>query len=211
MSCPLCQKRKGKRACPGKGELVCAHCCGTKRLVLVACPGDCAYLTGAHAPAWEGRETEKRRDGRRLAPYVEGLSAGATQVFAITLAALAAIRKGRPETTDATLAEALSALRKTVETRLRGILYEHPPQDLRAMDLLQNLRSLFEPKDEAGRDLSPADEDLLAALTALESCVREVRSEGLQPTAFLDIAVRLVGQPPAHRTEPPPRLIVEPY
>ena len=208
MSCPLCQKRKGKRACPGKGELVCAHCCGTKRLVLVACPPDCTYLTGAHAAAWEGRETEKRRDGRRLAPYLEGLSAGATRVFVIALAGLAVIRKQRPEATDATLLAALAALRKTVETRIRGILYEHPPEDLQAMDLLQDLRSLFEPQDEDGRAASPADEDLLAALTALESCLEEVRSEGLQPTAFLDIAVRLMGQPPTHKTGPSHRLIV---
>lgn len=208
MSCPLCQKRKGKRACPGKGELLCAHCCGSKRLVLVACPPDCAYLTGAHASAWEGRETEKRRDSRRLAPYLEGLSAGALRVFVITLAGLAVIRRQRPEATDATLLAALAALRKTVETRIRGILYEHPPEDLRAMDLLRELRSLFEPQDEDGRDISPADEDLLAVLTALESCLEEVRSEGLQPTAFLDIAVRLMGQPAAHRTAPPHRLIV---
>ncbi len=208
MSCPLCQKRKGKRACPGKGEFVCAHCCGSKRLVLVACPPDCAYLTGAHASAWEGRETEKRRDSRRLAPHLEGLSAGALRVFVITLAGLAVIRKQRPEATDATLLAALAALRKTVETRIRGILYEHPPEDLRAMDLLRELRSLYEPQDEDGRDISPADEDLLAALTALESCLEEVRSEGLQPTAFLDIAVRLMGQPPAHKTGPAHRLIV---
>lgn len=210
MSCPLCQKRKGKRACPGKGEFICAQCCGSKRLVLVACPEDCCYLRGAHAAAWEGRETEKRRDSRRLAPYIEGLSAGAFRVFLVTLTALAAIRRRRPEATDETLAKALLALRKTVETRIRGILYEHPPEDLRALDLLNDLRNLYQAKDEAGRQLSPPDQDLLAALTALESCVGEVRNEGLQPTAFLDLAVRLVGQAPSQGAEPPSRLIVEP-
>ena len=209
MSCPLCQQRKGKRACPAQGELICTLCCGTKRQVLVACPADCAYLTGAHAPAWE-RETEKRRDSRRLAPYLEGLSAGATRVFLITLAGLAAIRKRRPEATDSSLLAALTALRKTVETRTRGILYQHPPENLEAADLVQDLRSLFEAKDDAGEDVSPADEDLMEALTALEGCVQEVRSEGIQPTAFLDIAVRLVGQAPGPGTEPPRRLIVEP-
>ncbi len=210
MSCPLCGQRKGKRPCPGKGELICALCCGTKRQVLVACPPDCAYLTGAHAPAWEGRQTEKRRDSRRLAPYVEGLSAGATRVFLITLAGLAGLRRRRPEATDATLLTALTALRKTVETRTRGILYEHPPEHLEAVDLVQDLRSLLEAKDDAGRQVSPADEDLLEALTALEGCVQEVRSEGIQPTAFLDIASRLVGEPPGPGPEAPRRLIVEP-
>lgn len=210
MSCPLCQKRKGKRACPGKGEFICAQCCGSKRLVLVACPEDCAYLRGAHAAAWEGRETEKRRDSRRLAPYIEGLSAGAFRVFLVTLTALAAIRKRRPEATDETLAKALLALRRTVETRIRGILYEHPAGDLGALDLLHDLRSLYQARDETGRHQLPPDQDLLAALTALESCVEEVRGEGLQPTAFLDLAVRLVGHAPPPGADPPQRLIVEP-
>jgi hypothetical protein len=179
-------------------------------LVLVACPEDCSYLRGTHAAGWEGRETEKRRDSRRLAPYIEGLSAGAFRAFLVTLTALAAIRRQRPEVTDETLAKALLALRKTVETRIRGILYEHPPDDLRALDLLSDLRSLYQAKDEAGRDLLPPDPDLLAALTALESCLEEVRSEGLQPTAFLDLAVRLAGRAPPQGAEPSPRLIVEP-
>ena len=210
MSCPLCQKRKGKRACPGKGELICAQCCGSKRLVLVACPEDCFYLRGAHAAAWEGRATEKRRDSRRLAPYIEGLSAGAFRVFLVTLTALAAIRRRRPETTDERLAKALLALRKTVETRIRGILYEHPPEDLGSLDLLDDLRNLYQAKNEDGRDLLLPDDDLLPALTALESCVGEVRSEGLGPTAFLDLAVRMAGHAPSQRAEPPQRLIVEP-
>lgn len=210
MSCPLCQRRKGKRACPGKGEFICAQCCGSKRRVLVACPEDCAYLTGAHAPAWEGRETEKRRDSRRLASHIEGLSAGAFRVFLITLTALPAMHRRRPETTDETLAQVLGALRRTVETRIRGILYEHAPEHLDAFDLLADLRALYEVRDEKGRDLAPPDPDLLAALTALESCLQEVRSEGLGPRAFLELAARLAGPVSARAAEPPRRLIVEP-
>jgi hypothetical protein len=56
--CPLCLKRKGRRACPAKGAAICPHCCGTKRRVEIDCPEDCVYLEGGHAGAWEGRETE---------------------------------------------------------------------------------------------------------------------------------------------------------
>jgi len=72
-ACPLCRQRKGKRACPAKGELICAQCCGTKRRVEIDCPDDCTWL-GGHAGTWEGRETERTRDLRRLAPSLERLS-----------------------------------------------------------------------------------------------------------------------------------------
>ncbi len=44
MACPICEKRKAKRFCPGKGESICAVCCGTEREVTIDCPSDCAHL-----------------------------------------------------------------------------------------------------------------------------------------------------------------------
>ena len=134
--CPLCRERKGKRACPAKGEMICAHCCGTKRLVEIDCPQSCVYLTGAHAPAWEGRETEKRRDARRVLPYMQELSEPQARLFFLTLVGVQAIRARRPDLEDTLLAEAIAALRRTVETRTRGVLYEHQAQDARAQGLI---------------------------------------------------------------------------
>lgn len=209
-ACPLCRQRKAKRACPAKGASICPHCCGTKRLVEIDCPPDCVYLTGAHAPAWEGRETERNRDLRRVAPHIQSLAHERAQLFFLALAGVNALRARRRDLDDRLLAQAVEALRKTVETRARGILYEHPAGDVRAQGLVLDLRGLFEAKDAEGRVATPDDRDLLPVLTALESSVTETLRESAGPTAFLDTVARLaarLGTAPAAKTSP---LIVEP-
>lgn len=188
--CPLCRQRKAKRACPAKRARICAHCCGTKRRVEIDCPADCVYLTGEHAHGWEGRETERKRDLRRVAPHIQALSEAQARLFFLTLAGLSGIRSRR-ELDDRLLGQAVAALRKTAETRGRGILYEHPAEDLRAQGLLQELRGLFETREE-GRSVAPDDRDLLAVLGALEASLGATLREEAGATAFLDTAVRLL-------------------
>ena len=42
--CIYCQERKGKRPCPALGGAICSQCCGTHRIVSIACHADCVYL-----------------------------------------------------------------------------------------------------------------------------------------------------------------------
>jgi hypothetical protein len=44
MLCPLCEKRKPKRYCPGVAKNICPQCCGTYREVTIDCPSACPYL-----------------------------------------------------------------------------------------------------------------------------------------------------------------------
>jgi len=207
-ACPLCRQRKGKRACPAKGELICAACCGQKRRIEIDCPGDCVWL-GAHAGAWEGRETERTRDLRRLAPHLEGLSDPQARLLFLSLVGVTALR-GRRALDDELLLEATAALRKTVETREKGILYEHPAEDLRAQGLVPELRCLFEAKDEQGIARAPADKDLLAVLRALEGVLGDLAREGAGPAAFLDTAARVAARMGVAPRAPGRPLIVEP-
>ncbi|PYQ53942.1 MAG: hypothetical protein DMF78_07875 [Acidobacteria bacterium] len=207
--CPLCAQRKGRRACPAKGASICSACCGSKRRVEIDCPPDCVWLDGAHAGSWQGRETERRRDTRRLAPHLQRLSPAQADLFFLALVGLASLRGRRRELDDALLADALGALRKTVETRQRGILYDHQADDLRAQGLVLELRGLFEARDAEGRPVSPDDRDLAAVLAALEGALADVLREKAGATAFLDTARRLVGAPAA-AASPEPRLLVEP-
>jgi hypothetical protein len=209
MACPLCRQRKGKRACPAKGEEICSHCCGTKRRIEIACPEDCAYL-GAHAGGWEGRETERTRDLRRLLPHLERLSDGQARLLFMALVGITAIRSRRRGLDDALVLEAAATLAKTVETRQKGILYEHPPRDLRAQGLVHELGRLFEAKDDEGTVHAPADGDLLAALRALVGALQDAVREGNGPTAFLDTAARVAGQVGGAPRVPARPLIVEP-
>jgi hypothetical protein len=210
MSCPLCRQRKGKRACPARGASICSQCCGTKRLVEIDCPSDCVYLTGAHAPGWEGRAAERQRDQRRLGPHVAELTEGQLRLVLLALTGINGIRGHHRELEDTLLLEAVVALRKTVETRDRGILYEHPPGDARAQELVQELSGLFEARDEDGAVHRSSDRDLAAALRGLERAIAATVREKEGPHAFLDTATRLVGRlggAPARRPRP---LIVEP-
>lgn len=208
--CPLCRQRRGRRACPAKGASICPHCCGTKRRVEIACPEECVYLSGGHAPAWEGRETEKRRDARLVAPHIQGLSPTQGELLLLALAGIAATWSRRRDLDDRLLGQALAALRSTTETRTRGILYDHAADSIEAQAFVTELRELFEAKDDEGVATSPDDGDLLPVLRALEAMVSGASREGSGPTAFLETATRLVG-----RFAPRPRaaagpLIVEP-
>ena len=42
--CIYCQERKGKRPCPALSGAICSQCCGTHRIVSIACHSDCVYL-----------------------------------------------------------------------------------------------------------------------------------------------------------------------
>jgi hypothetical protein len=200
----------GRRACPAKGALICSHCCGEKPRVEIDCPEDCAYLGGAHAGAWEGRETERKRDLRRVASQVQALDRKQAELFFLAIVGLAGLRARRDDLDDRLLAEAVSALRKTVETRQSGLLYEHAPDDPRARGLVLDLRRLFEAKAEDGATAAPDDRDLLPVLAGLEASLAGTLHEQAGPTAFLDSAVRLAGRIAPPRGEARGPLIVAP-
>jgi len=188
--------------------LICAHCCGTKRRVEIACPDDCVWL-GAHASSWAGRETEITRDLRRVAPHVQELSDAQARLFFLALVGLTQMRSRRPELGDRLVHEAVQALRKTVETREKGILYEHPAEDLRAQALVHEVRAIFEVKDEAGSPLPRDDRDVVAALQALDRALEDAQRERAGPATFLETAGRVAARmSAAPRTARP--LIVEP-
>lgn len=42
--CLYCHERKGKRPCPALRGAICSQCCGTHRVVSIACHSDCVYL-----------------------------------------------------------------------------------------------------------------------------------------------------------------------
>jgi hypothetical protein len=176
--------------------------------VEIACPDDCVWL-GAHASAWNGRETEHARDVRRLAPHLQGLTDNQARLFFLALVGLTGLRAREPDLGDHALHQAVVALRKTSVTRERGILYEHPTEDLRAQGLVAAVRGIFEVKDDAGKTHAPDDRDLSAVLESLEKALDESLRERAGPTAFLETAGRIAGRTGAPRPAARP-LIVQP-
>ena len=117
--CPLCGRRKPRRACPAQAASICSVCCGTKRLIEIACPPDCTWLqsASAHPPAVVQRQRE--RDVHFLIALLHGMTAPQQALSYRLLALLAQDRPDLPGLTDADIAEAAQALAQTAETASR--------------------------------------------------------------------------------------------
>jgi hypothetical protein len=129
----------------------------------------------------------------------------------LALAGITALRARRRDLDDALLLQAVAALKKTVDTRARGVLYDHQAEDARAQGLVLELRQMFAASGDAGAEVAPDDRDLVPVLHALEAAVVAAIGEREGPEVFLDTALRLVGRiegPQAAQHARP--LIVEP-
>ncbi len=200
--CPLCGQRRGKRFCPAKSVLICSVCCGTKRQVEIACPPDCSYLTGVHAGSWEGRESDRRRDLVRIAPHIEGLGQDEAAVFFYLLAGIVRLSVKHRDASDALWGQAVTALRKTLETKESGLVYEHPAEGFRSQELTREMRELLQPPD-AEQPVAP-DRTLLRALTAVDGCLADTIKERGDPRAFLSTAARLTARLVEQADKPTP-------
>jgi len=164
-TCPSCGQRRGRRACPALGRQICAVCCGSKRIVEIACPPDCGYLSSArqHPPAVVQRRQE--REGRFLAGVVHGLSETQYHLFLFLQMAVARhASQAVPSLVDRDVADAAGALADTAETAAKGIIYEHRSETLPAQRLAAELKAAIESLKTA--DQAPRDGDLLPALRA---------------------------------------------
>jgi hypothetical protein len=208
MKCPLCRQRNGRRLCPARRETICPHCCGTKRRREIACPDECVYLQGAHARAWGGRATERERDARRIAPHVSSFEEPQLQLFFFLLLGLRRVAARYPEADDRLFADAVATLLRTVETRVKGVLYEHPTEDARAQVLAHELAETFTTRDAEGHAVQLPDAQLLPVLRALAASLRTTLAELAEPREFLEMVVRLTPEPPASEEEAPPRIVL---
>jgi hypothetical protein len=125
--CPICEKRKGARFCPAKGETICAVCCGTGREVTIDCPPDCAHLLAAHR-----YEDEHPRSLPPDTPLLDvNLPSDVVHTQQQLMSALAfTIAKfcaSQREVTDSDVLAAIQALAETYKTLRTGIYYEKPP------------------------------------------------------------------------------------
>lgn len=127
MLCPICEKRKGARFCPAKGETICAVCCGTGREVTIDCTPDCPHLLAAHRC-----EDEHPRNLPADTPLLDvNLPSDTVHTHQQLMAALAfTIAKfcaSEPSATDSDVLAGIQALAETYRTLRTGIYYEKPP------------------------------------------------------------------------------------
>jgi hypothetical protein len=188
--CPLCQQRKAKRNCPALGRAICSVCCGTKRLVEIDCPSECAHLNASreHPAAVVRRQQEQ--DVAALLPSMSGLTERQHQLFFLFQSVIAKSRPdGLARLTDEDVAEATAACAATIETAAKGVLYEHMPASLPAQKLAGELRALLLQVREHGAKVY--DREAAIALRAIEKGARQL-ADPANDTAYLSLMGRLL-------------------
>lgn len=171
MACPICEKRKGARFCPAKGETICAVCCGTGREVTIDCTPDCPHLVAAHR-----YEDEHPRALPADTPLLDvNLPSDVVHThqqlmaaFAFTVAKFSA---SQPDATDPDVLAAIQSLAETYKTLRSGIYYEKPPDARLPHELYAALTGFIgevkQQQAEQGNSSALRDSDIFYVLVFL--------------------------------------------
>jgi hypothetical protein len=212
--CPLCGTRRTRRGCPALGKQICAVCCGTKRLVEIQCPSDCAWLASAreHPPAVAVRQ--QHQDMGLVMQFMRDFSRQQSQLFLLVTTFL--VRYEAPELqrpADEDVVEAMRALASTFETASRGVIYEHRPASAAAGHLVGALKPVLAEAGHGGG--TPFERDAVVVLRRVAESVTGARAlEPGNPRAFLDLLGRVIratdgdARQDAAPSQDTPRLIV---
>lgn len=191
MSCPSCQKRKGRRDCPALGQRICAVCCGTKRLVEIRCPADCPHLVAARSHPAAVVRRQQERDSAVLIPSIRHLNERQQQLFFLFQAVIAGhTPEGFARLIDEDVEQAAGAAAATLETAARGIVYEHTPTSATAQRLAREMADRLE--EARKRGVTIYDAEAAIALRAIEQGVRDARASGGGEQAYLALMGRLL-------------------
>ena len=193
MTCPSCNQRKARRACPALAQTICTVCCATKRLTEIKCPPDCAYLTAAREHPAAVVRKQQERDVAVLLPTIRHLTERQHQLFFLFHSVMARyVPEGFARVLDDDVAEATGAVAKTLETASRGVIYEHSPQSPVAQGLARAITGVLEEVRAQGTRVY--DSEAAVVLRAIAAGVRESRQAlgAGDSTAYLTLVGRLL-------------------
>jgi hypothetical protein len=150
------------------------------------------HLTSAqrHPPAVTIRQQE--RDVAALLPAIRHLNQRQQELlYLFFMTILGHTPDGFGRLTDTDVAEATEAVAKTLETAMKGVIYEHAAGSQQAQKLARELNEALAAVRERG--VKVYDGEAALALRAVESAAREVgtRADG-GDTAFLDLLRRIL-------------------
>jgi hypothetical protein len=203
MSCPLCRQRKARRACPALGQDICPVCCGTKRIVEIACPSTCVYLTASQRHPAAVVKKQQEQDLGVLMAALGQVSERQLQLFFLMQTFMARWKpEGMARLTDADVAEATGALAASFETAGRGVLYEHQATSAVAEALRRELKTFL---DEIGRGGgSRFEREATEVLRGIERGARhETPGLGAGSHEYLTLVARVLHERPPDTTTAP--------
>ena len=193
MKCILCNRRKGKRHCPAKNAMICAQCCGEKRILEIDCPESCPYLKAGRS---HEVQLESARHLRTSDPMKQQMRARVLSRFEPVVAhleyVLAEERRASRNLTDSEVAEAVDLLLRTYRTEEKGIFYEHTSSNLKIDMLRRRLGEIMKtyrdpPSPQQGRLKL---EDALDCLEFIRGLVASHIQERHSATSYVDFLAR---------------------
>ncbi len=205
MKCVLCDLRKAKRFCPAKNVLICAPCCGEKRILEIECSESCAYLKAGREKDYEDHlrrfnslgAADVERNYRVLDNYPD--------VIAHLEYFLSCERMASRDLTDRDVAQAVEALLETYRIEDRGILYEKVSSDLRVDYLRREMKNIIEhfrnPEGDQARGIIDAKSTRLPLSGAIEclefiqSVIRAYQQEASTDKGYVDFLARRISHP----------------
>ena len=208
MTCPICNKRPVKRACPARGDQICAVCCATKRLVEIRCPDDCRYLESAqrHPAAVVRKQIDA--DVTVLMATVGRLSEQQLQVFFLLQSMVLSYKpEGLARVTDEDVALAAGALAKSLETATKGVIFEETTGSVVAEGLRRALKPVIDEVTKGGG--SRAEREVAIVLRGME---RGAKHEGKMipegDSSYLDLVARVFQQQPQGKGPEKPLIVM---
>ena len=210
MLCPLCRTRKAKRTCPGVGQQICAVCCGTKRIVEIACPPTCIYLTTAQRHPAASVKRQQEQDLAVLLNALGRLSEPQLQMFFVMHTFISRFKPEGLPLADADVAEAAGALATSFETASRGVLYEQQSQSPAAEALRRELKEfLAKIAGESGASGSRFEREVAVVLRGIERGASHAAPEiGSGPVDYLTLVARILHERPPDPRQSGSRLIL---
>ena len=210
VTCRLCKRRPVKRACPALREQICAVCCATKRLVEITCTEDCRYLESSQRHPAAIVKKQINADVTVLMATLGRLSEQQLQLFFLLQSMVLSYKpEGLAPLTDADVALAAGALASSLESALKGVIFEESTGSVVAEGLRRALKPVIDEVSKGGG--SRVEREVATVLRSME---RGAQHEGnlIPPgdTSYLDLVARVFQQRPQGAKPPEKPLIVLP-
>ncbi|RPI28728.1 MAG: hypothetical protein EHM61_04120 [Acidobacteria bacterium] len=146
MKCVVCEKVKGKRFCPAKKGQICPTCCGEKRVLEIACPEDCQYLSSGLSYQLLKKRVgalQHEEDPLLRRKYYD-VHANYPEIMSGLEEAIIRFARGLRSLRDEQVRESVALLLKTYQTEQHGLIYEHTATDPIVNTLGRDVKTFLE-------------------------------------------------------------------
>ena len=197
--CKLCEKRKGRRPCPGVEGQICSQCCGPQREITIECPASCEYLKEARFHEQPPPVAEDQVPNPDIRLSEKFLRDTEPLVFTLAVTLKRAMEVG--DAVDFDAREALDAEIRTYRTMQTGLIYDTRAPNPYAAAIQQKLRVAVEQfskelAEQRGM-VTVRDADVLGVLVFLQRLEMRYNNGRRRGRAFRDFLTGYLPEAPA--------------